>query len=241
MRGTAKRSIGIALAVLWVSLPVSAEKMPQLPAPERALWTAVGVVNATGPGGRASCTGTLIAPDLVITAAHCAGNRTREHTGLHFVAGWSSDGHVAHATSLHVEVHPAYTLARGNARYAFDVAFVRLATPIPASVVAPIALHDGIPPPQGPLTLLGYDRKNPQAIMGRSDCQREPQVIAPLLTLGCPVVGGNSGGPVLLWQDNGWRLAAVIVARNAPGAEALAVPVNMWMRDIWKAARRKSP
>ena len=56
-------------------------------------WSAVGRVNAAGRG---HCSGALVGPDLVVTAAHCLYNRRAGRWlppgALHFVAGHEHDG-----------------------------------------------------------------------------------------------------------------------------------------------------
>jgi V8-like Glu-specific endopeptidase len=71
----------------------------QLSAP----WTAVGQVNVTGYRYSRRCTGSLIASNLVITAAHCVMDPWRRKSfpldQIHFVAGVRGSGWLAHSTA----------------------------------------------------------------------------------------------------------------------------------------------
>ena len=76
---------------------------------------AVAVLGSSG-----TCTGTLIAPDLVLTAGHCA-NITPQQVIANTVDYSKDDG---------VVVHVAKTTAYPNWQAAYDVALLELASPI---------------------------------------------------------------------------------------------------------------
>jgi len=113
--------LGGALAQNW---PISESA--------RQDWQAVGRVTIEG-NTRSLCTGTLIAPDTVVTAAHCV---TNGETGqplpfykLNFVAGWHDGEHAGGAVASFIRVHADYADTPGVARpklakFAADLAVV---------------------------------------------------------------------------------------------------------------------
>jgi hypothetical protein len=76
------------------------------------------------------CTGTLIAPNVVLTAAHCADGAERSGAAIHFGIGDPRDKRVVSVTAPPV-LHPAYDAAEDGLRdYSHDLAYLILDTPI---------------------------------------------------------------------------------------------------------------
>lgn len=212
-------------------LSVRAEPMPALGEDARKAWITVGLVNVAGHRTKSSCTGTLIAPDLVVTAAHCAGD------DRHFVAGWDRGSFAAHRTSAEAVLHPNYLTAKGNDRFRYDVAVLRLADPISPTDLDPVSLNIHPPLRDGPFTVLGYHRKRPHILNGRSDCAPVRNTGPSILVLDCEVIPGNSGGPVLVPVGDGWRIVAIVTGRMGGATpRALAAPVDDWLIRQWQEA-----
>ena len=82
--------------------------------------------------------------------------------------------------------------------------------------------------------VFAYRRDAPDQPGGRLEC-RNAGDLPGVLALSCPVVSGNSGAPLLLWDGTDWRIAAVMVASVSGGtAQSLAalIPDDISARII---------
>lgn len=174
-------------------------------------FVAVGRLD-NGKGG--FCTATLIAPDMVLTAAHCVYDmqtgRLMTPDTVTFRAGLTRGQAVAERRVAQVMPHDQFRPLEGlNARnIVYDVALMRLETPIPVQQVPPFAVHSGTVEP-GPVSVVSYGR-------GRADRlsrQRECAVLERydrLITMDCDVTFGSSGAPVFTHLNGRGRVLSVV-------------------------------
>lgn len=196
------------------------------------LPAAVGRISygdAPAPGA-AICSGTLVAPDLVLTAGHCLRGAAEDPASIRFDAGWSGGKPAARrrgATVILLEGTPA----AGMAGLPEDVALLVLDAPFPPEAVAPLPLMD---PAGSSFTLIAFRRDAPDQ-PPRHDICATVITVPGLLGLGCAVVSGNSGAPLLTREGTGWRIVAVMVAASRAG------PVRSWAALPPAALRQRIP
>ncbi|MBY6119955.1 trypsin-like serine peptidase [Mameliella alba] len=204
-----------------------------LPLPLPAGEPSIGRLNTAGYRMTEMCTATLIAPDLALTAAHCVtrpeDGYLKRITDMVFVAGWDGEEHTGAARIREVRVHPE-AFAEGRFDLRHDIAVVELEDSL---TPPPLALGNVALP--GPLTLMGYRRSRPHRLTVTPLCYGD--AYRGIWRIGCRVEPGQSGGPVMAGEGAARRIVAVIVAVTRD-EEALAVPVDGWLRREFAAAGR---
>ncbi|MEM1431214.1 MAG: trypsin-like peptidase domain-containing protein [Pseudomonadota bacterium] len=196
----------LLFAVLSVALatpadPAAAEPtMRLLPEQDQPAWSAVGRVNIAGYNRRRMCSGVLVAPARVLTAAHCVlkGRRIAPAEEVVFVAGWRAGASAGDATGARITIHPDFLsrIAAGELDIGSDLAVIELSAPIEGVSPLPLgALPD--PAPIGTaLTILGYRADRPHIATLHTGCTLLHDAPNVLLTA-CDVAQGTSGAPVL--------------------------------------------
>lgn len=215
----------LVAAMLATSASGQADGRRMLSVQEQPAWNAVGRLNL----GDAFCTAALVAPDLVVTAAHClyvplTGLERSPHR-VHFVAGYRLRRHEGHRTARTLKVHPDYDYSQTTATRAIgaDLALVWLNAPL--DDIAPLSLAPGIAAGDE-VAILSYGRDRPEIPSIQSPCTTTARV-GPIVALNCDITFGVSGAPVFRQIDGEWRIVAVISSmgsyRGEPHAFAVAL------------------
>jgi hypothetical protein len=173
-----------------------------------------------------SCTGTVLARDIILTAAHCVW----ETIGL-TVSGGGDTGAESHGV-IAVVAHPQYD-ARSSARSqaAVDLALLKLGAPLFDS--KPVMMAGRVPLPGEQFVVAGFGVTAPGSFSGLGTLRAATLVAAGepsslQLRLADPAgrrgafagLGscyGDSGGPVFAWSGRRFLLIGVLSWSNGPG------------------------
>ncbi|MEP4198464.1 MAG: trypsin-like serine protease [Aliishimia sp.] len=173
-------------------------------------WEAVGRLD-TGSG---YCTGTLIAPHLVLTAAHCVydlGNgKATKAEKFTFRAGFRNGEAAATRQVSRVAAHPGFdpSAAFNSDNVSHDLALIELSKPIPSSEINPFALHDERVSP-GEVSVVSYGRGRSEVQSRQRGCEMLERQ-RNLMAFDCDVTKGSSGAPVFSHLNGRGRILSVI-------------------------------
>ncbi|NRB18862.1 MAG: trypsin-like serine protease [Rhodobacteraceae bacterium] len=205
-------------------------------------WEAVGRLDFAGKG---FCSGTLIAPDLVLTAAHCVYNRDgqlRAVGQIQFRAGLQDGSAIADRQALQIAAHPGYRPGRGPdvENVTYDVALIRLENPISSFEADPFVLHSG--------RNYGDEISVTSYGMGRAEVpsrQRSCTLMAEfqqVMMIDCNVTFGSSGAPVFSQVGGRGRILSVVSSGGTYQGRKVAFGMQLADRVAeLKAQLRRNP
>ena len=217
-------------------------------------WSAIGQVNIGGHRLRTQCTGSLIAGNLVVTAAHCVMDPWKRKPWplrhIHFLAGVKRGKWLGHATAKCLHFPPGYEYVgppKINPNLPWQKAPWRAFFQDIVLIVLKDSFADIPPLPMDRVEDLPEDTKLVHAaypadrrhmLSGHFGCrllQRDEH----LWYTDCDSHGGSSGGPIFIEGQDELTLAAILVGAALDGMRySAAVPIREWV-DV--AAKRMCP
>ncbi len=232
-------------ALLALALPAGADTdLKRLTLRQDLLgWEAVGRLDKEGRG---FCTGALIAPDLVLTAAHClidsrSGQRS-DPTKITFRAGLRDGVAVAQSTGARAVAHPDYNPfdRNGLRQLLSDVALLQLSAPIPAGHASPFATSARTG--QGrDVTVVSFARGRLSAPSWQRACRTTFKAQG-ALRFSCDTNFGSSGAPIFELSAGRPRIVSIVSrgSRQDGKTEVFGMEIEAPLAGLRRALRSGS-
>lgn len=196
---------------------------------------AAGVLDRNGT---TDCSGVLIAPDLVVTAGHCAtGKAVADEGGEDRIVFRTGAYPGRPSTDWQVSGLYVHPMAHGSSSrqadgLSHDAAILKLAAPVPPEIAVPVPISDRLPEPGEKLLLATW----PGGAGQRARERRCPVVSSTdaLMILECRVIPGESGGAALRLTGTGPELVGIVVAKASANGRpaAFALPASRQILQI---------
>ena len=189
-------------------------------------------------GAKGRCSGVVLAPDIVLTAAHCVKPGERLQVGGNLGGGYQTLPPSLLSPVAEIVQHPLYASKDSGSP---DLAILKLAKPLPDRFI-PAVLNPRIPNPGDDLIVAGYGKsaaRNSEVVL-RMVLQRVSQSFRGWVVLtavgddGAGAAPGDSGGPVFAYRGM-HSLVGLMVGVSEKRTKAVALAAHYdWIRETMR-------